>query len=374
MRAPTLFRRYPGAAHGIPWLPLGSFPTPVEPLPPLIGARSGADLWVKRDDLSAQPYGGNKVRKLEFLLADARGRERGRLLTAGAAGSHHGLATAIYGGLLGFRVTLLLFPQVVTEHVRRVLLLDYRYGAEVRYVPRMELVPALLWAERAAHFRERPYAIPPGGSNALGSLGYVSAALELADQIANGQAPRPAVIYVAAGTLGTAAGLAVGCALAGLETRVAAVRITSRLVTNETALARLVESTCRLLRRAGVPAPAPAEALRRVELIHGHVGRGYGRETEEGHGTAALFARAGLELDATYTAKAAAALLAAIAARPGAVHLFWHTLGGLPANAPGPSVEAAALPPAYGRLLAWRDPRAEPGAEPRRLDGEAAGL
>src|SRR5690606_39010549 len=91
---PALFRRYPELATRIPWLPIGDFPTPVEPLD-LGGATQGAELWVKRDDLSGRPYGGNKVRKLEFILADAKSRGVERLITVGAVGSHHALATAL---------------------------------------------------------------------------------------------------------------------------------------------------------------------------------------------------------------------------------------------------------------------------------------
>lgn len=348
---PALFRRYPELATRIPWLPIGDFPTPVEPLD-LGGATQGAELWVKRDDLSGRPYGGNKVRKLEFILADAKSRGVERLITVGAVGSHHALATALYGRAHGFHVALVLFPQPMNEHVRRVLLLDHAVGAELRFTPRMETVPGAVLAARFAHRGHRHHVIAPGGSDPIGTLGYVSAGLELAEQIADGKAPRPDVVHVAAGTLGTAAGLAIGFALAGLDVPISAVRITGRIVANERALARLVSRTLDHLRNAGLAsAPSRAKVLRLITLRYEFLGDGYGRETPAGREAAALFRDAGLILDATYTAKAAAGLLATVRARRGGVHLFWHTLSAHEPVDALAGVRAEDLPEPFRRLL-----------------------
>lgn len=315
---PPLFHRLPELSERIPWMPLGRFPTPVERLSLI----PGVDSFVKRDDLTGEPYGGNKVRKLEFLIADAVRAGAGRLVTAGALGSHHALATAVYGRAAGLQVTLLLFPQPMTPHVRHILLADVALGAELVFVPRMEMVPAAMLAHRWVRRAERAYGIPPGGSNALGTLGYVNGALELAEQLAAGEAPVPEEIHVAAGTLGTAAGMAIGLALSGLDVRIAATRITARIVTNERALRRLIRGALALLGPgAGLDLDAVA---RRVELRHGQIGGGYGRETPAGREATSLFEQLGLRLDPTYTAKAAAEALAS--ARAGRRLLFWHTL------------------------------------------------
>lgn len=346
--APALFRRHPAAAARLPWTPLGTLPTPVEPL--ALGATGGATLWIKRDDRSGASYGGNKVRKLEFLLARARADGATRLVTAGAAGSHHALATTVYGRALGFDVTLVLFPQPLTDHVRRVLLLDRALGAELRWAPRMELVPLELMRARRAHRGERVCVIAPGGSDPVGTLGYVSGALELAEQVAEGEAPRPDAIHVAAGTLGTAVGLAIGCAMAGLETRIRAIRIASRLVTNDWSMRRLAVRTVRLLQSAGIPAPPPEAALARIRLHHEQFGVGYGHPTAAGRAAAETFAAAGLGLDPTYTAKTAADLLAAAAGPADRVRLFWNTFSSVEPDAPeGARVEA--LPDAFRRYL-----------------------
>ncbi len=318
--APALLRRYPAAAERIPWLPLGCAVTPVETVH-VETATGRRTILVKRDDLTAEPYGGNKVRKLEFILADAAQRGAQRLITAGAAGSHHALATTLYGRANGFAVTLVLFPQARTDHVRDVLLMDHGAGASLRFIRRMELVPLGIAAARIQHWRERPYIVAPGGSDPIGTLGYVSAGLELAEQI-EGIDQVPAV-YVAAGTLGTVAGLALGLVLAGRPLPIRAVRITSRIVTNERALRGLIEATAARLRDAGVEPPDVARVLETIELHHDQLGEGYGRETHAGRVATRAFAAAGLRLDPTYTAKAAAALLAA---PHDGVPMFLHTL------------------------------------------------
>lgn len=335
-----LFRAYPWAAERLPWMPLATLPTPVEPLD-LADAGSGGTagaVWVKRDDRTGRPYGGNKVRKLEFLLAHAREYGATRLITAGAFGSHHALATAIHGRRLGFDVTLILFPQRRTDHVNEVMRAQEATGAEVRFTPRMEMVPVATLLAQMAHRGQPTAVIPPGGSSPTGTLAYVNAAMELADQVAAGEAPDPSVIHVAAGTMGTMAGIAIGAELAGLSARVVGWRITSRIVTNEWAYRRLVARTLRRLARAGIDVPDPGPVLRRSVLCDAQLGDGYGRATAAGDRATALFAERGISLDPTYTAKAAAGLLQSVGvangdaaggpgtAATGGPALFWHTL------------------------------------------------
>jgi D-cysteine desulfhydrase len=342
----ALFRAAPLLEARLPRIAIGRYPTAVER-----HVVAGRELLIKRDDGCATGYGGNKVRKLEFLLGAARQRGARRLITAGATGSHHALATAYHGRRHGFAATLVLFPQRRTQHVRDILLMDAAVGAELRWVRRMEAVPFGLWRARVVHRADAPFMIPPGGSNEVGTLGYVSAGLELAEQVAAGVAPRPSRVHVAAGTLGTAAGLAIGLAWAGLPIPIVATRITSRIVTNERILHGLIDRTVRLLGDAGADPPPPQDALRLVDLRHDQIGTGYGHETPAGERALRTFAEAGLRLDATYTAKAAAGLLADEA---DGLPLFWHTLS---------SVEPTEL---IGRF----DPAALPEPFARYIDGE----
>jgi 1-aminocyclopropane-1-carboxylate deaminase/D-cysteine desulfhydrase-like pyridoxal-dependent ACC family enzyme len=318
----------------VPRVSLGAFPTPVERLP-VPGVAQ--EVWVKRDDLSGEAYGGNKVRKLEFILADARERGAGRLITAGALGSHHALATTVYGRQLGFPVTLVLSPQSPTEHVRQVLLTDHALGADLRLVRRMELIPWGLFRERVRHRRARPYMVPPGGSSPLGALGYVHAALELLGQVEGRQLPVPRVVHVACGTMGTAAGLALGFAMEDARIRVSAVRVVGSIVTNEGVLRRLLKATVNLMARRGMAPPRPEAALELIDLRHDQFGDGYGKATEAGGAASERLAGAPFDLDPTYTAKAAAGLLAALDAGEEGPHLYWHTLShNLPPVAPSP--------------------------------------
>lgn len=356
MSGPLLFEALPGLASRVPWLPLASVPTPVE-----AHTVTGRPVLVKRDDLTARPYGGNKVRKLEFLLAEARGRGANRVITAGAFGSHHALATAVYGPRAGLAVTCVLFPQPLTAHVRDVLGLIVAQGAEVRCTRRMEGIPLALRLARWRARAEPASIIPPGGSNPTGALGYVEAGLELAAQIGAGACPEPAGIYVAAGTLGTAAGLAVGLALAGRPIPIHAVRITRPAVTNVRVLRGLVRGILELLRPAAATLPTCDEVLGRVTICHDQIGPGYGRETAAAFAATAVFGSAGLKLDVTYTAKTAAALLDERAgARP---PLFWHTLSARHPVPDGTAPDPARVPERIRRILGEHDQARRP-AEP----------
>jgi D-cysteine desulfhydrase len=233
------------------------------------------------------------------------------------------------------------------DHVRDIVLMDHGTGAELRWVPRMEMVPLGVAATRVRHVHDKPYVVAPGGSDPVGTLGYVSAGLELAGQI--GRVARPSAIHVAAGTLGTAAGLALGLALAGQRIPIRATRITSRIVTHERALRGLVQGTAALLNAAGVRTPDGEDVVSMIDLRHGHIGRGYGRETDAGRRATRIFAAAGLTLDPTYTAKAAADLLDS--PETDGPPLFLLTLSRSEPRDLLARADPATLPPAFRRYL-----------------------
>lgn len=328
----ALFRRFPVLEGRIPWLRLGEWPTPVSRVedPP---TGFGGELWVKHDDLSSPRYGGNKVRKLEYLLADARARGAERIITTGVVGSHHCLATAVHARSVGIPVTLVVFPQPDTPHAREVTAMNQAWADEVRRCGSAARQPFAEAAVRWRRRRERPYVIPGGGSNALGALGYVTGALELAEQVAAGRLPRPDSITVAAGTLGTVAGIALGAALTNVTDRIVGIRIVPITVANDVVLGRLVEGAVRLLEGAGVRAPDPRLVVDRVRLVGDWIGTGYGEPTSWGEEATGWFGARGLPLDPTYTAKTAAGLLDRLGAATRGVHLYWHTLS---RTLPGP--------------------------------------
>lgn len=306
----ALVRRFPALAR-LPRAHLGDFPTPVQPLPALAPA-----LWIKRDDLTSRTFGGNKVRALEFLLGGVRPGDR--VVTAGAYGSTHALATAIHGRRVGARVELLLWPQEMNATAARVRECS---GALADEVHEVGSVPAAYVRGIAASLRGARW-IPPGGSTPLGALGYVSAALELAEQVRAGLLPVPERIVVPLGSGGTSAGLLAGLAIAGLPTTLVGVRVVPRLVGNRWRVLRLARGATRLLRRlTGERLPRPSG--RRFDIVQDAFGGAYGRETDRGRAALERCREcSGLMLDPTYSAKA---LAAALALPPGGPTLFWLT-------------------------------------------------
>jgi 1-aminocyclopropane-1-carboxylate deaminase/D-cysteine desulfhydrase-like pyridoxal-dependent ACC family enzyme len=338
---PSLFRRHPRLRESVPHVSLGRFPTRVHRLEGLLPP--AVELWVKRDDESGTLYGGNKVRKLEFLLAEAKHDGARRVATIGAIGSHHVLATAIYGRSQGLEVEAVVFPQPLNDHVREQMLADVATGAQLRPTRSYLGVPLAVLRARQP---ERTAWIAPGGSSATGSLGYVSAALELEEQIQRGELPRPDVIYVALGSCGTVAGLL--CGLRGHpEIEVAAVRVVDRTVSNARVVKRLVKQ---IDGRVGFEGELP-----RWRIAHDFFGGQYGRTTPESDAAVALATKLGLHLEPTYTGKTVAALLSDATAGllDGKRVLYWHTYNGvdlapLLASGPGPQ----ALPPRLRRYFA----------------------
>jgi D-cysteine desulfhydrase len=253
----SLVRRFPSLAR-LPRHALTELPTPVQPLQRLARRRGLGALWVKRDDLSGQRYGGNKPRKLEWLLGAARARGRRGVITFGGIGTHHGLATAICARDAGLDTVLVLLPQPVTDHVLHCLRLDQAAGAELHLAESVAGVAATaLRLSAAAALRGRPLGIvPAGGTSATGIIGYVNAACELADQVRAGATPEPDAIFVALGSGGTVAGLALGCRLAGLRSRVVAVLVTDILPPSRARLLGLARGALRRLRQAAPEVPA----------------------------------------------------------------------------------------------------------------------
>jgi D-cysteine desulfhydrase len=288
-----------------------------------LGRELGVELWLKDDGLCAPRYGGNKVRKLEPLLAAARTRGAQSVVTVGGIGSNHVLATAVHARALGLAARAVVVPQPPTSQVVRTLELA-RTLCDLVPCPTRALVP--LYLARAARAAPQPaFVIGPGGSSPLGTLGCVSAGLELAAQIAARELPAPAAVFVALGSGGSAAGLALGLALAGLETPVVAVRVVERVLANRSLTRLLAWRAARLLRRSGAELPAAVPI--RLEVEHDEFGDEYGRPTPAARGAVERAAEAeGLALETTYTGKALAGLVRCAAQTAHRQRLlFWNT-------------------------------------------------
>lgn len=291
----------------LPHVPLGSAPTPVRPLEGL----GVDDLWLKDEAAFGDgAWGGNKVRKLEWIIPEAHRRGRDTVFTVGGIGTHWGLAAALYGAEHGLRTVLGLVEQPVDDHVRDQLRRLAASGARVHRYPsvnRLKLAAPWLLARYSRRGRP-PYYLPAGGSSPIGTLGYVETAFEIADQVAAGDLPEPATIVTAVGSGGTAAGLLLGLRLAGLDTRVVGVVVNDSFRLDAVTVSRLATQTADLLRARG----AVLEDVRLdpddLDAPQEWLGETYGASTPEGLAALEAAATLGLELEPVYTAKALAAV------------------------------------------------------------------
>jgi D-cysteine desulfhydrase family pyridoxal phosphate-dependent enzyme len=306
-----------------PTVPLAPAPTAVEEVPRLaatLGFRGR--LLVKRDDTIGFAFGGNKVRKLRYVAAEALRQEADVLITAGGVQSNHARVTAAAAAKLGLRCVLVANgapPPKLTANA----LLDRLAGAEVRYVATREERDAAM-AQAADDLRRegrRPFVIPIGASTPLGALGYVDAVREVLDQI-----DPPDVIVHSTSSGGTQAGLAVGLSLADAPTRVIGVSADEPSAALDRRIREIAAGIVPLLEL-----PRQRELPLHVEVDDRFVGEGYGIPTPESCLAIELTARTeAIFLDPTYTAKAMAGLMAFIRAgefAPDRTVLFWHTGG-----------------------------------------------
>ncbi len=322
-----LFRQWPALAASLPFIELGDMPTAID-----VAAELGAELnigtlLIKRDDLSAADYGGNKIRKLEFLLADALAQHKTHVVTFGGLASNHAVATALNCKKLGLTCGAVLTPEPETDAVRAALAKHEQLGTRIE---RSGYTDLRACADRlTTEFGvAQTYEVPFGGSSAVGALGFVNAALELAEQIAAGELAAPDLIYVACGTVGTVAGLALGLAMAGLECRIEAVLVTPESLRHGDMAERLIAGALELLRPAVAELPTVAAVLAHLQLRADQLGGGYAEPTAACQAAAELWQTAtGQPVSLTYTAKAVAALVED--ARAGKLSdktvLFWNT-------------------------------------------------
>jgi 1-aminocyclopropane-1-carboxylate deaminase/D-cysteine desulfhydrase-like pyridoxal-dependent ACC family enzyme len=327
----ALFEAFPALEEKIPRIPIGRFPTPAQETPALADALGVGRLFVKRDDLTHPVYGGNKVRKLEFILADAVKRGYKKVITFGGIGSNHFLATTIHAAEHGLGTIGVLVPQPVTEHVKHNMLCDIHFGAEMHLAGGYAEATAMalkVMAETALKDGKPPYLIPTGGSAVAGVIGYVNAAFELKRQIEEGALPEPDYIFVAVGTAGTASGLIAGCRAAGLKTRVVGVKVTDWVVGNTVVLSSLANQVTLKLFALDRKFPLNLISPLKVELLTDYFGEEYGRFTSEGVEAIEMVKQhTGLELEGVYTGKAFAGLAGTARKKDlsGKTVVFWNT-------------------------------------------------
>lgn len=301
---------------------LAHLPTPLVPLERLTQDLGAAQIWVKRDDMTGLATGGNKTRKLEFLIADALARQADVVITAGGPQSNHCRQTAAAAARSGLAYHLVLGgdPQPRLGN----LLLDELLGAEIHWTPKternqkMEAVAAEL---RSAG--RRPYVIPVGGSNGVGALGYVAAMFELAEQLAAQSLTIDRIVF-ATSSGGTQAGMALGARLAGYQGKIQPMSIDQTPADHfDAEVASIAAEAAELLEVDGMLPEG------QTEICYDYLGEGYGVVGELERATIRLAARTeGLLVGPVYTGRALGGLIDMV--RSSKIDasekvLFWHT-------------------------------------------------
>ena len=290
-----------------PRLDLANTPTPLKPLKRL-GKKLGVELYIKRDDLTGAGLSGNKIRKLEFVLADALDCGADTVLTCGGAQSNHARATAIAAAMLGLRSHLILRTPDPSNPppLEGNILLDRLVGSEIVWITPGEYKRRdEIFEREAAALRKsgrKPYIIPEGASNALGAWGYIRATEELANDLANlpDNTDWPTTIINATGSGGTSAGLILGTHMLGLNTRVVSINVCDDRDYFVKVIGEICENAI-----ANYQIDLPFSRERDIEIIDGYVGRGYALSRPEELALLRDVARTeGIFLDPVYTGKA----------------------------------------------------------------------
>lgn len=315
----------------IPRLLFAHLPTPVEPMKNLSAYLDGPELWVKRDDQTGLAFGGNKTRKLEYLLAEAVANGAKTLVTGGAMQSNHCRQTAAAASKFGLDCVLVLTKSSSMPPLQTLsgnLLLDQILGAEVVWTRRELRDQALqetfdtLWSQG-----RRPYLIPYGGSNKIGAIGYANALYELQLQTNdNPEIPFPDTIVVASSSGGTQAGLVAAKNILNLSVNILGISIDEEEPVLKRNVLSLAGEVCEIIN------PEVKIDPESVQINADYLGKGYGIMGEAEKATIHIFARKeGLLLDPVYTGRAAAGLIDLISKNYFAESekvLFWHTGGG----------------------------------------------
>ncbi len=339
---PLFFEQFPTLQSKISYLSLADLPTPVTHLK-AFGKRVGTHQLYLKDDGQTGRYhgnkryiGGNKVRKLEFILADALAHKAQAVVTFGCAGSNHALTTAAYAHLLDLNSFSMLCDQPNSPTVQRNLLLHLQYGSQLIYAK----TGTELYTKTAELFQSQkeatgtfPYIIPVGGSMPLGVLGYVNAVFELHKQIEQGIVPEPKIIFVAAGSGGTAAGILLGLQATGLSSKLVAIHIEPESKPHEmrVIIKELFTQTVEFLRELDPQFPQYRFSEDQLEVLREFGGEDYGEPTEEGIKVAQqILDDEGIAFDPTYTAKACAGMCVYIQKHSlsNETLLFWNTFCG----------------------------------------------
>jgi len=313
--------------ENMPRVPIAHLPTPLEEMPRLSEALGGPRLFVKRDDQTGLATGGNKARKLEFLVADALEKGADTIITAGAVQSNHARQTAAAAARCGLRSCLVLSGQSPDRWTGN-LLLDELLGADIRWAGERDRAQVMKEvAEEMTRLGRCPYVIPVGGSNPVGTAGYVEAMVELMAQLAERDLQLDRIVFPT-GSGGTQAGMMVGAKALGFAGQIEGVSVSPA---KDVLKARLEELVAEIAAFLGLDLSFASQDF----IVHDdYLGEGYARMGPPEREAIRLAARTeGLLVDPVYTGRALAGLIDLIRRGvfgPDETVLFWHT-GGAPA-------------------------------------------
>ncbi len=338
-KKPILFDIFPNLEGKVPWISiLTRMPSNIDRLTELEKylKLEDSEVYIKRDDKDHKIYGGNKLRKFEFIFGEVLKRKKKGVITLGGIGTNHGAACAIVAKELGLNCELFLSLQPLSWHVQRSLLLYHYFGAKLHFTKLFELgvLKSLLYRL----FHPKYYLMSIGGSplfgigTPLGSIGFINAIFELKNQIDEGILPEPDIIFVAAASTGTSAGLTAGCKLLGLKTKVYPVNVSRDIVVNPKNLIRIANKSIKYLRKRDKSIPDVQVNKADFDMIKGYLGSNYGVKTVKGQNAVDLVyelegKKLGFKLETTYTGKAMAAMLEFLEKEENKSKkvLFWNT-------------------------------------------------
>jgi len=321
-----LFRKYPKLKE-IPWVSVVDTPTSVHRMEQTEKQLKHKDIWVKRDDLSHDVYGGNKPRKYEFVFADVLKRKKTRIFTQGAIGTNHGLATTVHAKRFGLETHLFLLEQEPSPTVLENLLCHHHFGAKLNLMKnerqRKRIIKLRLFLDKHAYF------IVTGASSPLGTLGFVNAAFELVEQIEEGLIPEPDVLFITAGSLATCAGIVLGLELAQVKTKVIGIGVTDPSWSSKEATVDLALKALAIMRKKDHSIPNIAKTISdRLIIDHSYFGGTYGASTSEAVEAIEMAKNDKLKLEHVYTGKTLAGLIDYIRKEKilkDEVVLYWNT-------------------------------------------------
>ena len=321
-----LLKYFPKLDSYISNINLGTFPTPVQKLSNL-SKFFNCQMYIKRDDISGNELGGNKIRKLEYLFGDIIKSGKSDILSYGACYSNFIAIFTYYAHKLGYNVHNILFPQPDTNYKDENQFLINSFSKSITNIISPILLPFSI--AKFKIFHPNSYLSPMGGTNTITSLGYVNAGLELAEQIKNGEIPEPDYIFLPFGTGGTIAGLIVGLQIANLHPKVFGIRVVDKIISNRIVLMKLIYSIKRFLLKIN-----PETIFNKLEyyIINDYYGKGYAIPTLESEYARRLFIeKENVLLDTTYSGKACSAMINMIEnnSDKNKCFLFWNTFNSL---------------------------------------------